>query len=118
MIIELTGPLRIGFKSTISPGKVFNEFGGNFCKIFTPSLLALAQYLNVEVKHAMRKQEIKNILIVRLVEDDLLDGFYLDHKVLIDHGSADNAVKLKQLDIQKEMEMANWNWKTHSNSKS
>ena len=44
-------------------------------------------------KHAMRKQEIKRILIDRLVEDDFLDGFCLDHKDLNDDGS-DNAVQL------------------------
>ena len=76
-----------------------------FDELKKPDLMALAQYLNVEVKHAMRKQEIKNILIDRLVEDDLLDGFCLDHKVIVDDGS-DNAVKLKQLEIQKEIELA------------
>ena len=35
----------------------------------------------------MRKQEIKNMLMDRLVDDDVLDGFCLDHKVLIDDGS-------------------------------
>ena len=70
-----------------------------------PELMTLAKELNLDVKHAMRKQEIKNMLIDRLVDDDLLDSFNLDNKVLIDDGS-DSAVKLKQLEIQREMEMA------------
>ena len=53
----------------------------------------------------MRKQEIKHILIDRLVEDELLDEFCLDHKVVVDDGT-DNAVKLKQLEIQKKIELA------------
>ena len=76
-----------------------------FDELKKPDLMALAQCLNVEAKHAMRKQEIKNILIDRLVDDDLLDAFCLDHKVLVDDGS-ESTVKLKQLEIQKEMEMA------------
>ena len=70
-----------------------------------PELMTLAKESNLDVKHAMRKQEIKNMLIDRLVDDDLLDSFNLDNKVLIDDAS-DSAVKLKQLEIQKEMEMA------------
>ena len=68
-------------------------------------LMTLAKELKFDVKHAMRKQEIKNMLIDRLVDDDLLDSFKLDNKVLIDDGT-DNAVKLKQLEIQKEIELA------------
>ena len=32
MIIALTETLRLGLKYTVCPGKVFNEFGSNFCK--------------------------------------------------------------------------------------
>ena len=65
-----------------------------------PDLMALATYLGMEVKHAMRKQEIKNMLIHRLVADDLLDQECLDNKAdILD--SSDSAVKLKQLEIQK-----------------
>ena len=53
----------------------------------------------------MRKQAIKNMLIDRLVDDDVLDGVCLDHKVLVDD-SSESTVKLKHLEIQKEMEMA------------
>ena len=70
-----------------------------------PDLMTLAKELKLDVRHAMRKQEIENMLIDRLVDDDVLDGFCLDHKVLIDDG-ADSTVKLKQLEIQQEMEMA------------
>ena len=69
-----------------------------------PELMTLAKELNLDVKHAMRKQEIKNMLIDRLVDDDLLDSFNLDNKVLVDDGS-ESSVKLKQLEIQREMEM-------------
>ena len=76
-----------------------------FDELKKPDLMTLAKELKLDVKHAMRKQEIKNMLIDRLVADDLLDGFCLDDKVLIDDGSY-NAVKLKHLEIEKEMEMA------------
>ena len=60
-----------------------------------PELMTLATLLNLQVKHAMRKQEIKNKLIDCLVEDDLLDEFDLDNKIEIeDDGGADSAVKL------------------------
>ena len=78
---------------------------GSFDELKKPDLMTLAKSLNLDVKHAIRKQEIKNILIDHLVDDDVWDGFCLDHKVLIDDGT-DNAVKLKQLEIQKEMELA------------
>ena len=76
-----------------------------FDELKKPELMTLAKELNLDVKHAMRKQETKNMLIDRLVDDDLLDSFNLDNKVLIDD-STDNAVKLKQLEIQKEIELA------------
>ena len=77
-----------------------------FDELKKPELMALAQYLDLEVKHAMRKQVIKNILIDRLVEDDLLDEFDLDNKIEIEDDGADSAVKLKRLELQQEMEMA------------
>ena len=67
-------------------------------------LMTLAMHLNLQVKHAMRKKEIKNKLIDRLLEDDLLDEFDLDNK--IEDDGADSAVKLKRLELQQEMEMA------------
>ena len=76
-----------------------------FDELRKPELMTLAKELKLEVKHATRKQEIKNMLIDRLVDDDLLDSFSLDNKVLIDD-SSDSAVRLKQLEIQREMEMA------------
>ena len=70
-----------------------------------PDLMALAAYFGIQVKHAMRKQEIKNMLIDRLVADDLLDEECLENKVEI-LDSLDSAVKLKQLEIQREIELA------------
>ena len=87
-------------------GFVTNVSWEAFDELKKPELMALAQYLDLEVKHAMRKQVIKNILIDRLVDDDLLDEFYLEEKVDLLQDESDNAVKLKQLEIQKEMEMA------------
>ena len=52
-----------------------------FDELKKPDLMALAQYVELQVKHTMRKQVIKNILIDRLVDDDLLDEFYLEEKV-------------------------------------
>ena len=76
-----------------------------FDELKKPELMALAQYLELEVKHAMRKQVIKNILIDRLVDDDLLDQFYLEEKVDLQDES-DSTAKLKQLEIQREIELA------------
>ena len=76
-----------------------------------PELMILAKSLNLEVKHAMRKQMIKNMLIDRLVEDDLLGEFDLGNKTDLDDGS-DSAFKFKELEmkeklgIQREIEMA------------
>ena len=78
--------------------------GRHFDELKKPELKALAQYLELEVEHAMLKQVIKNILIDLLVDDDLLDQFHLEEKVEVQDES-DSAVKLKQLEIQKEMEM-------------
>ncbi|PIK60809.1 hypothetical protein BSL78_02290 [Apostichopus japonicus] len=75
-----------------------------FDELKKPDLMALAVYLEIEVKHAMRKQVIKNTLIDRLVADDLLDEECLENKVEI-LDSSDSALKLKQLEIQKEVEM-------------
>ena len=66
-----------------------------FDELKNPELMALAQYLELKVKHAIRKQVIKNILIDRLVDDDLLDQFYLEKKVDLQDES-DSTVKLKQ----------------------
>ena len=77
-----------------------------FDELKNPELMALAQYLDLQVKHAMRKQEITNKLIDRLVEDDLLDEFDLDNKIEIEDDGADSAVKLKRLELQQEMELA------------
>ena len=61
--------------------------------------------LYLEVKHALRKQEITNMLIDRLVADDLLDEECLENKVEI-LDSSDPAIKLKQLESQEKIELA------------
>ena len=70
-----------------------------------PDLMALTTCLGMEVKHAKRKKEIKHMLIDRMVADYLLDQEFLDKKEDISD-SSDSAVKLKQLEMQQEMEMA------------
>ena len=71
-----------------------------FDGLMKPDLMALATYLGIDVKHAMRKQEIKSMLIDRLVADDLLDEVCMDNKAdILD--SSDSAVKLKRLEMQK-----------------
>ena len=76
-----------------------------FDELKKPDLMTLAAYLEIDVKHAMRKQVIKNMLIDRLVTDDLLGQECLENKIEI-LDSSDSAIKLKQLEIQKELEMA------------
>ena len=73
-----------------------------------PELMSLAKYLDLDVKHAMRKQVIKNMLIDSLVEDDLLDEFDLDNKIDVE-GSDTKFKELQikeQLQMQKEIELA------------
>ena len=101
-----------------------------FDELKKPDLMALAAYFGIQLKHALRNQEIKNMLIDLLVTDDLLDEECLENKVEI-LDSSDAAVKLKQLEIQGKIELAklhmqeqerqetlDWNWKRQSNSKS
>ena len=75
-----------------------------FDKLKKPDLMALATLLEIDVKHAMRKQVIKNMLINRLVADDSLNKECLENKIEI-LDSSDSAVKLKQLEIQKVIEL-------------
>ena len=56
---------------------------GAFDKLKNPDLMALAQYLDLDVKHAMRKQEIKSILSDRLVDDDFWMDFVYIKKLLL-----------------------------------
>ena len=53
----------------------------SFDKLKKPDLMALATYLEIDVKHDMRKQLIKNMLIARLVADVLLDEECLENKI-------------------------------------
>ncbi len=68
-----------------------------FDELKTPQLMLLANYLEISFKHSMRKQVIKNVLIDRLVDDDLFDDSVLDNKSEMDDDSENVAVKLKQL---------------------
>ena len=71
-----------------------------FDELKKPDLMALAAYFGIQVKHAMRKQEIKKMLIDRLAADDFLDEECLENKIEI-LDNLDYVVKLKQLEIQK-----------------
>ena len=75
-----------------------------FDELKKPDLMLLAQFCGLDVKHYMRKQIIKNKLIDHLVEEDLLGEECLERKVEIDDGT-DSLVKLKQLEIQREIQM-------------
>ena len=55
-----------------------------FDELKKPQLMLLANYFEISVKHAMRKQVIKNVLIDRLVSDDLFDESILDNKIEMD----------------------------------
>ena len=52
------------------------------------------------------KKSIKNMLIDCLVADDFLDEECLENKIIEILDSLDSAVKLKQLEIQREIELA------------
>ena len=58
-----------------------------FDKLKKPDLMLLAEFCELEVKHSMRKQIIKNKLIDHLVEEDLLGEECLERKVEIDDGT-------------------------------
>ena len=76
-----------------------------FDELKKPDLMTLVAYFGIQVKHAMRKQEIKKMLIDRLVADDFLDEECLENKIEI-LDSLDSAVNFKQLEIQREIELA------------
>ena len=46
-----------------------------FDELKKPDLMTLAKELKLDVRYAMRKQEIKNMFIDCLVDDDVSDGF-------------------------------------------
>jgi len=75
-----------------------------FDKLKKPDLMLLAEFCELEVKHSMRKQIIKNKLIDHLVEEDLLGEECLERKVDIDDGT-DSLIKLKQLELKEKLEM-------------
>ena len=53
----------------------------------------------------MRKQEIKNFVIDALVDEHIFEESYLDKKVDIQAGTDSDVVKLKQLEIQRELDI-------------
>ena len=76
-----------------------------FDELTKPKLIKLGQHLDLELDQSMRKQEIKNLLIDALVEENIFEESYLDKKVEIQPDVDSDAVKLKQLEIQKELDL-------------
>ena len=75
-----------------------------FDELKKPKLIVLGQYLGLNVEQAMRRQLIKKLLIDLLVQEDIFEEVHLERKVDVDDDS-DRAVKLKQLEIQKEIKL-------------
>ena len=76
-----------------------------FDELTKPKLIKLGQHLDLELDQSMRKQEIKNFVIDALVEENIFEESYLDKKVEIQPDIDSDAVKLKQLEIQKELDL-------------
>ena len=76
-----------------------------FDELTKPKLIKLGQHLDLELDQSMRKQEIKNFVIDALVEENIFEESYLDKKVKIQPDIDSDAVKLKQLEIQKELDL-------------
>ena len=76
-----------------------------FDELTKPKLIKLGQHLDLELDQSMRKQEIKNFVIDALVEENIFEESYMDKKVEIQAGTDSDAVKLKQLEIQKELDL-------------
>ena len=78
-----------------------------FDELTKPKLIKLGQHLDLELDQSMRKQEIKNFeeIIDALVEENIFEESYLDKKVEIQPDVDSDAVKLKQLEIQKELDL-------------
>ena len=76
-----------------------------FDELTKPKLIKLGQHLNLELDKSMRKQEIKNFVINALVEENIFEESYLDKKVEIPADTESDVVKLKQLEIQKELDI-------------
>ena len=76
-----------------------------FDELTTPKLIKLGQHLDLELDQSMRKQEIKNFVIDALVEENIFEESYMDKKVEIQPDVDSDAVKLKQLEIQKELDL-------------
>ena len=48
------------------------------------AICQMVSYLGMELKHDKYKQVIKKLLIDCLVDDDLLDEFYVENKIEVD----------------------------------
>lgn len=70
-----------------------------FDELTKPKLLKLGQHFELGLETSLRKQEIKNEIIDALVDEKIFDESVLEHKVESD------MVKLKQLEIHKELEL-------------
>ena len=68
-------------------------------------LTKLGQHLDLELDQSMRKQEIKNVVIDALVEENIFEESYLDKKVEIQADTVSDVIKLKRLEIQKELKI-------------
>ena len=76
-----------------------------FDELRKPDLMKLARHLKLEARHSMRKQDIKNALIETLVQEEIFDESYLEKIQEIQDDGTSDAVKLKQLEVKKELEM-------------
>ena len=78
-----------------------------FDELRKPDLMSLAKYFNLDVRHSMRKQIIKNLLIDHMVNEEIFGEECLENKIETeDEFDTTSALKLKQLEIQREIELA------------
>ena len=76
-----------------------------FDKLKKADLLKISDHYEGEggAKPAMRKQEVKNIVIQVLVDNEVFDDAILEHIVEIQGGS--ESFELKKLEMQMQMQM-------------
>jgi len=67
-----------------------------------PKLIALATHVELQFKPALRKQAIKNMLVDYLIDDVLLDSKYSTMKIELHLPEDENAIRLKQLEIEEK----------------
>ena len=80
-----------------------------FDELIKAKLIQIAKYYGLEVDQKMKKQEIKNLVIDALVEENILDQTCLEKKVEVESKKEESKtvsdeVRIKQLEIQKELE--------------